>query len=310
MKLLNVEPKWYFIICIAIFIIITVRSITLQKGRGRMSTAAYRRKGFLITVIAVFIIFVAGKKDLFSTLQVYSLANDNNTVVYSSEVGEAIAAIKSGDFDSSKYTFGNQDHYDYSDSYASEESSDHYSESTASDSNDKDDGITLAIVEMDTIPDNWVQINPAGVKASASLKKYPAEMLIDGDISTSWQVEVSDYEKFNEDDDTSEYLYFGFGAKKNIDYIVIYNGTPDSESRYYKNGRAKTLKIADLSIDPHDRSNYLWTETPELKDDPAFSVIECHNLYTEELYMVINTMFPGEKYRELCITDVMFYSEE
>ena len=305
----NLDIKSYFIICAVVFVLIALRSLRM----GRLAGAEHRRKGFWIAAFVIFIGFIIGKAGIIGDqMREYSFVSGDNVVYYGKAADEAVSLVKTVYAKGGELPFDDNDGGIYDDPDIDRAQIDDFLENAGiSDENDDDDGyIKLILTDMKEVPDSWKQIKPAGVKASNSLKKYPPQMLTDGDISTSWQVSVEKPDEYNSNDDLNEWLYFGFGAKTRIDYIVIYNGTPDSEKRFYKNGRAEDVTVSDLTVNPQDRGQFLWSEPATLADDPSCQIIECRNLNASELYLVINTMYPGSAYTELCITDVMFYSAE
>ena len=297
------DAKWYFIICAVIFVIAILRSLKMQRMYNRAVAAEHRRTVFWVASGGLLIAFLIINRGVLGNMDEYGRFSDGTTLIYGQTTADRIKAAK------------NMTDYagDLSGDVAQDQS-DQPSTATpvverGSMSDDEDTTPSFTLTPLAELPDGCTLIKPQGVKASNSLTKYPPQMVTDGDTATSWQATVDDPEKYNGDEDLSEWLYFGFGAEKEIAYIVIHNGTPDSEERYKNNGRAHEVRFSDLSRDPDIAGQYLWSDFIELRDEPACQIIECGNLTASELYLNIDTMYKGKKYNELCISDVEFYAK-
>lgn len=276
----SISYIWFFVGCAIVFGLIIAKSVTNHRKKPRLT----RSVAYWVVSAGLFILF--------------GLANIGviESIIDNYDGGRVLAYAESGIYDAVK---GN--------SIGSETTA---SIDTWSDGTDslENRGVSMTLTSMTKAQDSWVQVSPEGAKAGHSLKKYFPTMMIDGKISTSWQVTVDDPESFNNDQDQKEWVYFGFNNISHIDYIVIYNGTPDTEKRYYKNGRARQVRFSDISPDSKGNGNPSWTTEIELDDEPSCQIIECKNLDVRDLCMHIETMYAGSSYPELCITDVMFYS--
>ncbi len=292
------DLKWFFIICIAAFLVITLRSLMIQKKAGRTAGAKHRNIGFWIAAFGAFVLFsISAVK---SAMADYNYSSAGRMVVYGDETREIIKKYKNGDHS-----------VDIDRSNRAEEDEEYFSITSIADISDSSKRLfSISLSSLKELPDDCVQIKPMGVKASSSLKKYPPQMLIDGDTSTGWQAAVDSPEKYNSGEEEQEWLQFGFDSEQHIDYIVIYNGTPDSEERFYKNGRAHEIRLADISSETGDEENHQWTDPVELNDGMDILILECHGLNVKDLLLNIDSMYIGKKYKELCIADILFYSAE
>ncbi len=299
------DSKWYFIICAAVMIFFILKSFKTARLYNSSYAAETRRKAYWLIAALGLTGFLIINGKILGSMDEYGLFSDGTTLTYGKETASRIEAAKngmSGDY-SSRAELDDTDHEDDS----------HLTAAPVWQREDEptpeDTDLAFSLTSLTEVSSDWTKIKPEGVKSSHSLNKYPAQMVIDGDTLTSWQVEVKNPEKYNLEEEESEWLYFGFGSEKTIDYIVIYNGTPDSEERFNNNGRARGIRFSDLTVDQQDPSEFIWSEPLELSDGRGCRIIECRNLSTKELYMVIDTMYIGGKYTELCIADVEFYSK-
>ena len=286
MGLFEIKYNWYFIACIIIFVLIIIKSISTKRTSGRLAASEFRRKFFMITAIGLFIIFVYYNRDTINAMERYG--SEGHLLAYGNSYDRSGVASR---------TAGSE-----------EKQAPTAAASDVSKEMPAEEGFTVVLSGKDTLPDNLTRITPKEISASRSHKKYPPEKAIDDDVSSSWQVTIDDPNTYNDRPDQTEWLLIDFGTEQHIDYIVIYNGTPEPEDLFFENGRAESISFSDLSSDPKDKTQYRWTDPLKLKDGRDCQIIECRNLNTGKLYLNIDTMIAGSKYPELCIADIGFYS--
>ena len=184
--------------------------------------------------------------------------------------------------------------------------------SISEDDTEDESRMYCVLTDLTELPEDVSQLRVKTISATGKLEGYPPTNVLDGDETTSWQSGINDVDEYNSEDyDKHKALQFEFGQYVQIDYIVINNGTPDSEKRYFNNGRAKEISFTDMTLDPaRDDGEHIWTDSIELPDEPQTLIIECHNMDTEELILRIDKAYKGKKYKELCIADVLFYTTD
>lgn len=299
-----INANLFFVACILIFAIIVLKSFSIKKKHGRLYASDKRRRGYWITTVCVFVGFLVCCSEILDDMPDRGFISSHD-IVYGSATGARVKALKNNTGMEDIQRVSTSDNVN---TYFEDDSNEVADPWMIEETEQEDESFSASVSEMTGIPSSWEPLEVKSVQASNSLKKYTPQMLLDGDISTSWQVTVDDVDSFNSDLDLSEWLYFEFDGKKKIDYIVIYNGTPNSEERYFNNGRICEMSLSNLTINPEAENEYLWTDILELRDEPYCQILECNGLNTNEMYLNINKMYPGAKYSELCVSDIMFYS--
>lgn len=288
------RPVWFFILIVAAFLFVVLKSRPEQKKYGRAAGRQYRRRGFAIAAICVFVLTLSTNAETYDEMICNDIDDRQHIVTYGKEPAGPISERKLPDEDRN---FGD--------------------DADSSNPNDEDPDITqepeaaelypeFELTDGTTLPENCVQIIPAAVSSDTALSKYQADKLADNDISTSWQTTIDSPESFSNDSSVSENLYFDFGEPVRIDYIVIYNGTPDSSERFYRNGRAKTISVTDCPEEDDDGTANFIT----LNDVPECQVILCSNFEASSVAIDIYEMYEGSKYPELCVSEVQFFTLE
>ena len=126
---------------------------------------------------------------------------------------------------------------------------------------------------------------------TASSGSYPAWNAFDGNTATCWQDGVEGNGEGTE-------LSATFSESCNLQYIVIYNGQTINEDKFRKNGRVSQLEIG----------NGQYTEVIELADENVPVAVKLdgwENVST--VTFKINSVYPGSKYLDTCISEIVFY---
>ncbi len=300
-NMVSVDPIWFFIIYAIIIVIIILTYLKKKRYNSSGRFSGNRIVAVWVSGAVLLTAFLGVNVGTLGSMDIDGQISDGRNLVYGEYVGELVEFAKNNVAEDM------------------EADEDFMEEITTADVNsftateEYDDSLQISLTTLNEIPESWIQVNPEGARTSSFLKKFPPTMMIDGKVSTSWQAEIDDPEAFNNDPSRSEWIGFGFHSSSRIDYIVISNGTPDTEKRYYKNGRAREVCIATQKPgDPgtDGEAEPEWTQEVELRDEPVYQIIKCNNLNAFEVYIKIDSMYIGTDYSELCVTDVMFFAEE
>lgn len=126
---------------------------------------------------------------------------------------------------------------------------------------------------------------------TASSGSYPAWNAFDGETATCWQDGVEGNGEGTE-------LTAILSESCMLQYIVIYNGQTINEDKFRKNGRVSQLEI----------TNGQYTEVIELSDENVPVAVKLdgwENVST--VTFKINSVYPGSKYLDTCISEIVFY---
>lgn len=135
----------------------------------------------------------------------------------------------------------------------------------------------------------YIDMNVSNYK-STSKSSYPINNVFDGDPDTCWQDGVEGYGEGTEFSVTF--------SESTLQYIVFYNGRVISEDKFWDNARVCQMEI----------SNGKFTEVVELPDVNAPVAIKLDGW--EEVSFVhfkINSVYPGNKYDDTCISEIIMY---
>ena len=126
---------------------------------------------------------------------------------------------------------------------------------------------------------------------------YNPENLIDHDTATTWALPFKG--------NGSVILDFHISAEK-IKYIEVFNGYGKSLLRHGQNSRAKQVSIY---ADRVNTANIIWKG--ELKDTLGFQKIILDNQpkNTSHIFLKINSVYPGNKWNDLCISEIKFFGQ-
>jgi len=134
-------------------------------------------------------------------------------------------------------------------------------------------------------------------------RTYSIMLSCDGDLSTCWQDGV-------EGDGTGEVLVYYFDQPRYIVAMDIVNGRVISEEKYYDNNRIATMTLYYFS-------NGEVTASVEIVLEDVYGTEPVHYELTEGLMdekyncegiqIVIESIYTGNKYNDLCLTDICFY---
>lgn len=125
----------------------------------------------------------------------------------------------------------------------------------------------------------------------------------DGDVDTCWRDGASE-------GGVGEVLVYYFDQPRYIVGMDIINGKADSEEEYYHNNRIKSMIIyyfldgsvtASVVIDLEDIYNIepIYYELTDGLFDEAY--------YCEGVQIVIDSVYAGDEYDDLCLTEMQFY---
>lgn len=155
-----------------------------------------------------------------------------------------------------------------------------------------------------------VTLNPVSVadaEASSELTigtyTYSVAYSYDGDVNTCWQDGVPR-------NGSGEILTYYFDQPRYIVGVSIINGRVDIEEEYYDNNRIERLVVYYLLdgmvkenavVDLHDVYN-MEPVYYELTDGIFTEAYYCDSIQVE-----IESVYEGEKYNDLCLTEIQFY---
>lgn len=122
---------------------------------------------------------------------------------------------------------------------------------------------------------------------------YPAENIFDGDIGTCWQDGVEGNGEGTE-------ISVSLSESCEIQYIVISNGRAATDQLYEENSRVYQMEISTLD---HP------TKVVELPDEniPIAIKMDDWEMVPTEITFRINSVYPGSKYTDTCISEITFY---
>ncbi|MDD6037416.1 MAG: hypothetical protein PUD20_01250 [bacterium] len=173
-------------------------------------------------------------------------------------------------------------------------------EEDTEDADGYDEGGSVCGIRLDSMLDlnldAYTRVACASSDASNFLKtkknRYPAENMFDGDPETCWQDGEDGYAEGTE-------IYALLEEPGEIKYIIFYNGRSISDQdAYEKNGRVRELTIVSGEK----------TGTIELPDMMGPTVIALENWgEVSEFHFVADSVYPGTKYEDTCISEIEFY---
>lgn len=155
---------------------------------------------------------------------------------------------------------------------------------------------------QDDIPENVTEIRKVKATASKHLVsksgyEYVADFCVDGDMSTSWQVNT-------DTGGTGESVEFSF-EKAPLSCIRFFGGNCRSQEKFEANNRPAKITLK-LSADGET------AEYPvELEDKNGCQFIQISGApVVEKVTIVIDDIYKGNYYRDTCISEVQFYRSQ
>jgi len=127
--------------------------------------------------------------------------------------------------------------------------------------------------------------------------EYGPEYSVDGNESTCWQDGVDGTGE-------GEYINYYLSETDNVGKIQIFNGNRKSEDSYYENCRIESATL-NMYLD----GELVNSQEIEIEDDfnqapneIYFEPVEC-----DTVEMIVNSVYSGSKYDDLCISEVGIY---
>jgi len=144
-----------------------------------------------------------------------------------------------------------------------------------------------------------ILISASSYLATQGQNKYQPNLAFDGDMRTAW-VEGAAGDGIGE---TLEFLIFP--TNKTIRQFNIYNGYIKSPSAYYNNARPKTLRLYINDIAKYDLKlvDKICMQTFYMLEEIKVEAMI-------EVKFEIMEVYPGKKWQDCAITDIVFESEE
>ncbi|MCR5829006.1 MAG: hypothetical protein K6F93_01480, partial [Lachnospiraceae bacterium] len=206
----SIDPIWFFIVYAIVIAIILITYFRKKRSHPGQSYSFARGLAFWVSGLILLVVFLACNAGVIGGMDPLGFT-DETILIYGKVTSNAIDAAKNNyelnsDIDNQEI-----------------EAADFSALST-----EEDNKISMELISMTDIPSEWVPVPPEGARAGAFLKKYPPTMMLDGDVTTSWQTAIDDPDAYNSSEGDKEWIGFGFHKDCKIDYIVIYNGTPES----------------------------------------------------------------------------------
>jgi len=140
---------------------------------------------------------------------------------------------------------------------------------------------------------------------------YDASNLTDGNFGTAWAIDLDMPGVI--DADVVDYLSFKLHARK-ITRIVIANGYGKNSKAYHNNTRARMVFISRVPWEEAEDSDILFSG--EIKDTMSPQSIPVSKTFdnsrpTNTVYVMFgNDFYPGQKYNDLCISEIQFFGTE
>lgn len=137
---------------------------------------------------------------------------------------------------------------------------------------------------------------PDAIQASSELEAtegatYVVENLLDGELGTAWQ-------EGTEDNGPGEWIKLTFSRPVRLALLEIANGYQKDERRFRGNARIENLTIvySDGSV-----------QAASLKDTRGYQNIDLAAKETESLELIIESVFPGERWEDLAVSEIRVY---
>lgn len=167
-------------------------------------------------------------------------------------------------------------------------------------------GTSTAISTTTTL----VTVNPVSVvnaEATSELignkHTYSAAYSCDGDVNTCWQDGVPG-------NGVSEVLTYYFDQPRCIVGVDIINGRVDIEEKYYDNNRIERLVVYYL-LDGVVKGNAVVDLDDVYNMEPVYYELTDgvfnEAYYCDSIQVEIESVYEGEKYNDLCLTEIHFY---
>lgn len=155
-----------------------------------------------------------------------------------------------------------------------------------------------------------VTVNPVSVvnaEASSELTgnkhTYFATYSYDGDVNTCWQDGVPG-------NGSGEVLTYYFDQPRCIVGVDIINGRVDIEEKYYDNNRIERLVVHYL-LDGVVKGNAVVDLDDVYNMEPVYYELTDgvfnEAYYCDSIQVEIESVYEGEKYNDLCLTEIHFY---
>ncbi len=281
---------------------VVIASLFRARKYGRQAGDGYRKKGFVIITIVGFGVFLFFNRKTFAEMLRRNTVDDLGKVAYGSEAKAALETLRTDSGSGSAVLSGTEDEEMAKTSSSGNAGEDE--ESSAAGKNEASHDICeIKLLEDQQLPKELIEIKPAVVKASGERsEKRAAIRVTDSDSETNWQVTVNPE---GEDNEIDEWLEFELSEECDIEYIVIFNGTSSTEKHFKENGRAKTIVISG------NNSETVYASDPILLPDKSEeNIIKCSGFKTGRIRIRLKSVYPGNKYPEVGITDIMFYTKK
>lgn len=136
---------------------------------------------------------------------------------------------------------------------------------------------------------------------------YEASNLFDGDPSTTWAIGAKKFEKFEKETEGHFPRMVGIKTIQQypIERLVITNGYAKNNESWRNNARAKTITIMGCTEGSNLASN-LYSGT--LSDTPEPQIINLSKTGRYDYYnLIIEDYYPGEKWDDVCISEIKVF---
>ncbi len=121
---------------------------------------------------------------------------------------------------------------------------------------------------------------------------YPASLIMDGVMATAWSEGAEGY-------GIGESVTFSFNGTCHVSGLIIYNGYQKDSDLYYKNSRPREIMISTSKGD----MSYI-----ELADTMGPQTVTFNDpVDTTFIRITIESVYPGNKYEDTLISEIMFY---
>ena len=138
---------------------------------------------------------------------------------------------------------------------------------------------------------------------------YEASNLFDGDPSTTWAIGAKKFEKFEKETEGHFPRMVGIKTIQQypIERLVITNGYAKNNESWRNNARAKTITIMGCTEGSNLASN-LYSGT--LSDTPEPQIINLSKTGRYDYYnLIIEDYYPGEKWDDVCISEIKVFGK-
>lgn len=138
---------------------------------------------------------------------------------------------------------------------------------------------------------------------------YEASNLFDGDPSTTWAIGAKKFEKFEKETEGHFPRMVGIKTIQQypIERLVITNGYAKNNESWHNNARAKNITIMGCTEGSNSADN-LYSGTLSDTSEPQTVILRKTGRY-DYYNLIIEDYYPGEKWDDVCISEIEVFGK-